>query len=893
MMQTSVAVLVGLALSAPAVAEPLMEGRVRLASGQSVAAAQVLLFDLMNLQRGPVARATTDAAGYFALASLGGPALPQGFALGQNYPNPFNPSTIIPYQLPTAAQVRLEVFNVLGQRVATLVNEERPAGFHTAAWDATNAAGQAVAAGVYMYRLTAGGQQHTRRMVLIDGQAGVAAGIAPAAMRSTAAVDRKYGLAVVGAGLATYVDADFRAGLAPVDIVVETLDRVPRAKGLTGGILGDVNADGQVDLADALAVALYIIDPSITPPNNGDISLGDVNADGQLTTADVLLIAAYSANPSDPSLPAGIGQAVGGGNLVAGALRRLTDDPAADWSPSFSPDGHHIAFMSKRDGNFEIYVMGSDGSNPTRLTDDPADDFSPSFSPDGHHIAFMSKRDGNFEIYVMGFDGSNPTRLTDDPADDFSPSFSPDGRHIVFESARDGNQEIYVMGSDGSNPTRLTHDLADDWSPSFSPDGRHIAFVSERDGNSEIYMMDSDGSNPLRLTHHTAWDFPPSFSPDGRHIVFASYRDGNFEIYVMGFDGSNPTRLTHDPAGDYDPSFSPDGRHIVFWSERDGEIYLMEFREEGGEIYSTPGLDVADYVTWHLPDGALARLGKGTVEAVAFSPDGQVLAVAGSIGIWLYDAATSRELALLTGHTGRIESVSFSPDGSMLASGGSDVILWDVASGSQLATLYGSGPVSFSPDGSMLASGGRGSGVILWDVASGSQLTTLQGHEAWVESVSFSSDGSMLASGSGDNTIILWDVWSDSQLATLQGHTDRVESVSFSPDGSMLASGSRDGTVILWDIWSDSQLATLEGHRWWVESVSFSPDGSMLASGGRGNDNDVILWDVSSGSQLATLQGHTWGFESVSFSPDGSMLASGSSDGTVLLWRLASIASRQ
>ena len=216
---------------------------------------------------------------------------------------------------------------------------------------------------------------------------------------------------------------------------------------LTGGILGDVNADGQVDLADALAVALYIIDPSITPPNDGDISLGDVNADGELTTADVLLLAAYSANPSDPSLPTGIGQAVGGGgNLAAGALRRLTDDSEWDFSPSFSPDGRHIAFVSHADDN-EIYVMGSDGSNPRRLTDDPSDDRSPSWSPDGHHIAFVSERDGNREIYVMDWDGSNPTRLTDDPSDDWRPSWSPDGRRIAFVSERDGNFELYVMDS--------------------------------------------------------------------------------------------------------------------------------------------------------------------------------------------------------------------------------------------------------------------------------------------------------------------------------------------------------------------------------------------------------------------------------------------------------------
>ena len=128
----------------------------------------------------------------------------------------------------------------------------------------------------------------------------------------------------------------------------------------------------------------------------------------------------------------------------------------------------------------------------------------------------------------------------------------------------------------------------------------------------------------------------------------------------------------------------------------------------------------SDYQTWHLPEGAIARLGKGRINEVAFSPDGSLLAVASRFGIWLYDAATSRELALLLGHTSGVWSVSFSPDGSTLASGSRDNTgqVVDVATRRNIATLTGHrgwvNSVSFSPDGSTLASGST-AGIKLWE----------------------------------------------------------------------------------------------------------------------------------------------------------------------------------
>ena len=242
-----------------------------------------------------------------------------------------------------------------------------------------------------------------------------------------------------------------------------------------------------------------------------------------------------------------------------------------------------IAFVSNRDGNPEIYLLNADGSNQARLTNDPAEDLGPAWSPDGAKIVFSSNRDGNEEIYVMKADGSSLTRLTNSDSHEVEPAWSPDGARIAYATrVGEGNWEIYVMDTDGSNQTRLTFDLERDGAPTWSPDGTRIAFLSTRQGHQEIYVMNADGSNqvpllelePTGIFHRHG---RPAWSPDGTRIAFHSPDNENFDIYVVNADGTNQTRITDYHGGDFGPAWSPDGTRIAFLAERDGErgIYVM------------------------------------------------------------------------------------------------------------------------------------------------------------------------------------------------------------------------------------------------------------------------------------------------------------------------------
>lgn len=238
--------------------------------------------------------------------------------------------------------------------------------------------------------------------------------------------------------------------------------------------------------------------------------------------------------------------------------QRLTNNPASDTHPSWSPDHNFLAFTTNRDGNSEVYRMDMHGQNLLNLTQNFAQDGGPAWSPSGDQIAFHTDRTGNWEIFVMRADGNLALNLSNSPDADINPSWSPDGRQIVFQSHRDGNWEIYVISLDGSQARRLTTHPAEDVAPSWSPDASQIAFWSRRNAGWGLYLISPSGANlKLLLEYLNPGPFasPPAWSPDGRYLIFATQRDGYLELYRLNIENPEPQRLTHNTVNDYDPDW--------------------------------------------------------------------------------------------------------------------------------------------------------------------------------------------------------------------------------------------------------------------------------------------------------------------------------------------------
>lgn len=239
-----------------------------------------------------------------------------------------------------------------------------------------------------------------------------------------------------------------------------------------------------------------------------------------------------------------------------------------------------IAFSSARDGDQEIYTMKLNGTDPVQLTDHPATDEAPQWSPDGTKIVFMSDRDGDYEIYTMDADGSNLLQLTDNASNDRWPAWSPDGSQIAFQ----GNGVLTVMNPDGSGAFTVSTGLGSVGSPSWSPDGMEVAVAASVDGNRDIFRTTLGGST-TRLTTAPESEFDPDWSPDGAMIAYSRAGVGTDDVYVMASDGTNQVKLSDEGPNSYFTDWSPDGGWIVFSSNReDQSTHLYVMKPDGSHV---------------------------------------------------------------------------------------------------------------------------------------------------------------------------------------------------------------------------------------------------------------------------------------------------------------------
>lgn len=225
-----------------------------------------------------------------------------------------------------------------------------------------------------------------------------------------------------------------------------------------------------------------------------------------------------------------------------------------------------IVLAARTAGQSDLFALAIGGSTaPIRLTNDPADDRDPAWSPDGQQIAFASRRDGNWELYLYDVTSRSTRRLTNDLAFQGGPSWSTDGQYLVYEGYISGDLGLYVLRTDGdSAPIAVpggANSAAADYSPAWSPDGRRIAFVSLRDGNPDIYVYSLDDQSLFNLTATAdRAEDQPAWSPDGQTIAYSALDAGQMKLFATRLSAPGQAQVINLGAA---PAFSPDGASIA------------------------------------------------------------------------------------------------------------------------------------------------------------------------------------------------------------------------------------------------------------------------------------------------------------------------------------------
>lgn len=403
-----------------------------------------------------------------------------------------------------------------------------------------------------------------------------------------------------------------------------------------------------------------------------------------------------------------------------------------------------------------------------------------------------------------------------------------------------------------------------------------------------------------------------AFAP-GRSLLAAADKRGAVTVWDLSGQLSLQARTTDSAAADLlrqTATPPPAPPPYVTTPAHSGQVNGLAWSPDGRRL-ATVGK--AEVLLWTVDDLALAdpvtvESGRPTWSAT-FSPDGGALAVGHGDGAITLHSTFLGTAQVLLGEAGAVRALAFSPDGRLLAAGvntrGADhdvgvVQLWDLL-GDMASQMVQESPavlrqtlrnhsdavesVLFSGDGQFLASAGRDSAIYLWNVADGvPQGEPLRGHLGWVNDLAFEPGGASLFSAGANGEVNHWRLGRRTRLGQpLLGHSDQVWTLAFSPDSALLATGSKDASVRLWSV-ASQDATTLNGHDQPVSAVAFNFDDGLLASGSL--DGSVILWDTGAGLAVDTLAGRNW-VTALAFSPGAALLATADADNRVLLWNLS------